>query len=174
MRDSLNHVHRLRDDLMRIVWVSGCLVLVQRHGAHRNGFSGVFPGTGRTSLKRISAEAHARRASHEAPSATAGDSKRPALRPAFRAGDEDPVGSTTTDTFAPGFGDLKIERPAFDCAAGDQPGWALGSSVVMMFSSCKGQTLNPATVMPWASADTDWCSTDNVTFVQAHSRAAHT
>src|ERR1700682_1863708 len=53
-------------------------------------------------------------------------------------------------------------------------GWALGSSVVMMCSSGKAQTFNPATVMPWASADTDRRATANVAFVRAHGRAPDT
>ena len=44
-------LHHVREDLVQIARVSGCFVLVQRHDAHRNGFSSVFPGTGRPPLE---------------------------------------------------------------------------------------------------------------------------
>src|ERR1700682_5251799 len=40
-----------------------------------------------------------------------------------------PVGSTTAAALVPGFSDLKIERPAFDCAPGGQP---VGPLVVVL------------------------------------------
>jgi hypothetical protein len=126
MRDSLNRVHRVRDDLVRIAWVSACLVLVQRHGAHRNVQQRLslhrknisetrFCGSPRKEGISQNPFGNCRRQEKAGPAT--GVSNRWQRRP---------VGSTTTDTLVPGFRDLKIERPAFDCAAGGRPVGPLG------------------------------------------------
>jgi hypothetical protein len=67
---------------------SGCFVLAQRRAAHDNWFRQRLPGTGRTSLERVSAKSRASRPPHEAHWETVGEKKWPALRPAFRIGGE--------------------------------------------------------------------------------------